>query len=85
MVLSVDTLQNPQKVLSNFLSFFWDFGHIWMLLEISRTFSRGAVKLLFFQSRAKDALSIGKKRQFFQYVEKKKKYLRHYFWYALSK
>ncbi len=48
MVLLVNTLQNPQEVLSNFLSFFWDFGHIWMLLEIYGTFSGGSVNLLFF-------------------------------------
>jgi len=50
MVPLVDTGQNPQKVLSNFLSVFWDFGHICMLLEIYGTFSGGSEKLLFFQS-----------------------------------
>ena len=50
MVLLVGKTPNLQKVLSNFLSFFWNFGHIWMLLEIYRTFSRGSAKLLFFVS-----------------------------------
>jgi hypothetical protein len=50
MALLVDKRQNPQKVLSIFYPFFSDFGHIWMLLEIQRTFSRGPANLLFFQS-----------------------------------
>ncbi len=48
MVLLVGTPQNLQKVLSNFLSFFWNFGHIWKLLEIYRTFSGGSANLLYF-------------------------------------
>ncbi len=51
MVLRVGKTQNLQKVLSNFLSVFLDFGHIWRLLEIGRTFSKGPAKLLFFQSK----------------------------------
>jgi len=42
-------VQNLKKVLSSFLSVFWDFGHIWRLLEIYRTFSKGSAKLLFFR------------------------------------
>jgi hypothetical protein len=51
MVLRLGKTQNLQKVLSNFLSVFWDFEHISRLLEIYRTFSKGSAKLLiFFQS-----------------------------------
>jgi len=50
MVLPLGKTQNLQKVLSNFLSFFWNFGHIWMLLQICRTFLGGSANLLFFQS-----------------------------------
>ncbi len=50
MVLRLGKTQNLQKVLSNFLSVFCDFGHISRLSEIYRTFSKGSAKLLFFQS-----------------------------------
>ena len=52
MVLPVGTPQNLQRVLSNFLFFFWNFGLIWKLLKIYRTFFEGSAKLLFFQSIA---------------------------------
>ncbi len=48
MVLLVGTRQNPLRVLPNFLSFFWNFGPIWKLSEIYRTFSEGFGKRLFF-------------------------------------
>ena len=48
MVLRLGKTQNLQKVLYKFLSFFWDFGHIWSILEIYRTFSEGSVNLLYF-------------------------------------
>jgi len=36
------------------------------------------------KDRAKDALPVRKKRKFFQAFYKRKRYLPHYFWYALS-
>lgn len=48
MVLRLGKTQNLQKVLYKFLSFFWDFGHIWSILEIYRTFSKGSINLLYF-------------------------------------
>ena len=48
MVLVSGTTQNLQMVLSIFLSFFWNFEHIWKLLRIYRTFSGGSANLLFF-------------------------------------
>ena len=48
MVLRLGKTQNLQKILSKFLSFSWDFGHIWRILEIYRTFSEGSANLLYF-------------------------------------
>jgi hypothetical protein len=63
MVLVVDKTQNPQRVLSNFLSFFWNFWNIWKLLKICKTFSGGSANLLFFQSgivRTRNRSGIGR-------------------------
>ena len=40
-----------ERVLSNFLSFFLDFGRIWKLSLFCRTFFRGSVILLFYFQR----------------------------------
>jgi hypothetical protein len=65
-----------------FFILFWDFGHIWMLLEIHRTFSLGSVIPLFFQSRTNimskspficiDILRVCKNRRFFKLFNEEK-------------
>ncbi len=74
MVLEVDKIQNPQRVLSKFLSFFWNFGHIWKLLKIYRTFSGGSANLLFFFQ----STEVVKLRNFLNFSELKKVLYKNY-------
>ena len=75
MVLRLGKTQNLQKVLYKFLSFFWDFGHIWSILEIYRTFSEGSVNLLYFFQ------STGEWVRYYFYAF----YFSHYFWTAYQR
>ncbi len=56
MLLLVGTPQNLQKVLPNFLSFFWNFGHIWKLLESTEPF-RGVLQTSFIFSEYDKAIA----------------------------